>query len=61
MMFKQSEAMHGIIKANLPCSTNTYHAQFCGFTTRVYKVNLKFTVEKQKAQKERKIVLHIAY
>jgi CO dehydrogenase/acetyl-CoA synthase beta subunit len=52
--------MHGIIKANLPLPTNIYHAPFCGFTAGVYKVNLKLVVEKQKAHKERKVVLHIA-
>jgi hypothetical protein len=52
--------MHGIIKANLPLPTNTYDAPFCEFPAGVYKVNLKLVVEKQEAQKERKVVLHIA-
>jgi hypothetical protein len=51
--------MHGIIKANLPLLTK-YISPFCGFTAGVYKVNLKLVVEKQEAQKERKVVLHIA-
>ncbi len=52
--------MHGIIKANLPLPTNICHAPFCGFTAGIYKVNLKLIVEKQKAHKEKKVVLHIA-
>ncbi len=57
---EQGNTLHVTIKTNEPLPMNAYQIPFYGITPSICKFSMTTTIEKQKAQRKGKKVVHIA-